>query len=105
VAPPRLELGLHLWTEILNSTRTCRKLHEDEVSPTCGTGTCRKAQEWPPSCRGVDTTGGRSKDAVDDPVQALVVALSYAVAACRAAGDEEAAWVAWQALGELLRLG
>jgi hypothetical protein len=53
----------------------------------------------PASEKGVWAAGARSDGAVDDPVQALVEALSRAVAACRAAGNEEAARVAWKALG------
>ncbi len=37
-----------------------------------------------------------------DPEQALVLALAQAVVACRAAGRDHAARVAWRALGELL---
>jgi hypothetical protein len=83
---------------ISSRTPTCMKAHEAAKQPDQRAGSCTKAHEGPPR----EAHSGPPCPAAADPEQALVVALARAVVACRAAGQDHAARVAWRALGELL---
>ena len=74
------------------------KAREATKQPERVAGSSTKTHEGPPCA----ARNGPPCPLVADPEQALVVALARAVAACRAAGQDHAARVAWRALGELL---
>ncbi len=80
--------------------------HEDVISRACDAGTSTNAHDGPP-CGPPAAHPEAPQEAPsgaldDDPEQVLVEALAEAVAQCRAAGREDAARVAWEALGRLL---
>ena len=92
---PTVALPLHM---ISSQPATCTKAHDAAKSPDRGAGSCVKAHEGPLR----EAQNGPACALPADPEQALVVALARAIVACRAAGHQHAARVAWRALGELL---